>query len=130
MVDFETRLAIGDLVSRFQYCLDRGGMPAELLHPDAVISGPAGEVCGRDAILERSAPAAGNVVRHCWSNMRLSTTADGVVVARYIATAWHGDTMHNLTRMTLGDVEDHFVRDADRWLLKRSRFERIFLAEY
>jgi hypothetical protein len=130
MVDSETRLAIGDLVTRFQYCLDRGGMPAELLHPEAVISSPAGEVRGRDAILARPAPAAGSTTRHCWANMRLSMAADGVVVARYIATAWHADATRKLARMTLGDAEDHFVRDGDRWLLKHSRFERIFQAEY
>lgn len=130
MLDIETRLAIGDLVTSFQYHLDRGGMSAELLHPDAVISSPAGDVCGREAILARPAPATGSITRHCWANMRLSMTADGGVVARYIATAWHGDAMRKLTKMTLGDVEDHFVRDADRWLLKHSRFERIFQAEY
>lgn len=130
MVDIETRLAIGDLVTSFQYCLDHGGMQAELLHPDAVISSPAGEVRGRDAILARPAPAPGSITRHCWANMHLSMTGEGVVVARYIATAWHGDATRKVARMTLGDVEDHFVRDADRWLLKYSRFERMFQAEY
>jgi uncharacterized protein (TIGR02246 family) len=135
----EDRFAIADLITEFGRRVDHGEAEsvAELFVEDGALVTPMFHLKGRQQIAEHFARrnASGDIVsRHQWSNLKLTPTEDGRVLAEMIVQTHLGKQRAagpvQPDHMMVGDSIDVVVRDeAGAWRFVERRLVVAFRAE-
>jgi ketosteroid isomerase-like protein len=134
-VDLETRVAIQDLVTEHSHLVDHGHADrlADLYTEDGELIGlPPANLLGRRAIREwgeQRVLLTTRTSRHIESNLRVFW--DGNVLRGTLSVVmFRSDTedVSDTRPKMVGDYEDEFARDGDRWRIRRRIIRRAFAA--
>lgn len=134
-VDVETRFAIQELVTEHSYVVDHGHADrlADLYTEDGEMIGlPPANLVGRSAIREWGQTRVlltTRTSRHIESNLRVFW--EGSVLRGTLSVImFRSDTedVSDTRPKMVGDYEDEYAREGDRWLIRRRVIRRAFAA--
>jgi hypothetical protein len=115
--------------------LNDGRRAHEWYLPDGTLTFDQHTIRGRDEIaatyLKRRS-GTGRVARHVATNIVAEPLGDQTVHVYSIVVLFAGNGTPPLPAVTpqlVGDVDDVFVRDGERWLIKSRRISHVFIAE-
>ena len=135
VVPIETRLALEELNYEFAYRVDFGlaEATADLFVEDGWYAWGEKRSSGREAIREAYQKRRAHGVRtsrHLCTNLRISMLSENEAAGKsiWLIFAEDGPPPHPAVPLLVADVDDVYVRESGRWLIRSRQLTDVFTA--